>query len=77
MSTDGCEDDDVPVFRRVVEDGVENCTEDLGRQTGNSYSVSEETDGVIQVLHAPAVLLIDMRNLVNFRWTSSLRTFWS
>ena len=41
MSTDGCQDDDVPVFRRVVEDGVEDHAEDLGRQTGNGYPLSE------------------------------------
>ena len=31
MSTHGREDDDVAVFRRVVEDSVENSAEDLGR----------------------------------------------
>jgi len=45
ISTDGCEDDGVPVFHRVAEDGVEDRAEDLGRQTDNNCSVSEETEG--------------------------------
>jgi len=76
MPTDNHEDDDVPVFRRVVEDGVEDRKEvPVGKRATAVWC--QKRPRVIQVLHAPEELLIDMRNLVDFLWTSSLRTFWS
>jgi hypothetical protein len=44
MSTDGRQDDNVPVFRRVDKDFVKDRAEDLSRQTGNSCPLSKERE---------------------------------
>ena len=56
MSTDGSEDDDVPVFCRVIKDCVEDRAEDLGGQARNSCSLSKgRSDGSVNTRTCGAI----------------------